>query len=141
MRSMLAVNGSGVVGRNDEIMGAPWGRQRSTGRRSSRFSVRRGSLAAMDTALVERDAAIAAVRAALDAAASGRGRTLFVLGEAGLGKTSILRHAIDIAGPGFHVGSGRGDVVESVLPFGLAAQAIGDRAAADRARRPALVRS
>ena len=85
----------------------------------------------MDAALVERDAAIAAVRATLDAAASGRGQTLFVLGEAGLGKTSILRHAIDIAGSGFHVGTGRGDVVESALPFGLAAQAVGPLVGAD----------
>jgi hypothetical protein len=85
----------------------------------------------MGTSLLDRDAAIAAVHATLDAAASGHGRTLFIVGEAGLGKTSILEHALDAARGRFQVGSGRGDAVDASLPFGLPAQALGDLVGAE----------
>jgi ABC-type transport system involved in cytochrome c biogenesis ATPase subunit len=41
--------------------------------------------------LIERDAAQAALRTHLDEALSGRGRFVVVRGEAGIGKTALLR--------------------------------------------------
>ncbi len=44
-----------------------------------------------------------------------------MVGEAGLGKTSILAAAAELAA-GFEVGRGRGEPMETVVPFGLIAQ-------------------
>jgi DNA-binding CsgD family transcriptional regulator len=60
----------------------------------------------------------------LDAASAGRGGVLFVEGEAGLGKSSILEAAHDRARPGLRVGVGRGDAMETSLPFGVLDQAL-----------------
>jgi DNA-binding CsgD family transcriptional regulator/Tfp pilus assembly protein PilF len=49
---------------------------------------------------------------------------LFVLGEAGLGKTTLLDHAVGLAGDRLAVGVGRADVAEAALPFGLLNQAL-----------------
>ncbi|HEY2553362.1 MAG TPA: AAA family ATPase [Streptosporangiaceae bacterium] len=77
----------------------------------------------MAALMIERDAVMEAVRVLLDRAAGGRGGALFVIGEAGLGKTTVLAHA---AGPSdrFTVGTGRADVAEAALPFGLIGQAL-----------------
>src|ERR1700730_2046454 len=56
--------------------------------------------------------------------ARGGGGALFVVGPAGLGKTTVLEHAITAARSRFVVGVGRGDQVEAVLPFGLIGQAL-----------------
>ncbi|HTI32804.1 MAG TPA: AAA family ATPase, partial [Miltoncostaea sp.] len=48
--------------------------------------------------LLERDAALAAVGAALAEAAGGGGRVILVRGEAGLGKTALVREAVERAG-------------------------------------------
>jgi tetratricopeptide (TPR) repeat protein len=76
------------------------------------------------TGMAERGDVLSAVGRLLDDASEGRGGALFVVGPAGLGKTTILEHAITMARPRFAVGVGRGDQVEAVLPFGLIGQAL-----------------
>jgi Cdc6-like AAA superfamily ATPase len=43
--------------------------------------------------LAERDAVVTAVQELIEAALSGHGTALFVIGAAGLGKTTTLEHA------------------------------------------------
>ncbi|HEY2704479.1 MAG TPA: AAA family ATPase [Candidatus Dormibacteraeota bacterium] len=74
--------------------------------------------------MLEREAALDATGRLLDSARTGRGGTLLVVGEAGLGKTSVLEHALRLAGDDVRVGTGRGDPMESELPFGLVTQAL-----------------
>ncbi|MGH3769038.1 MAG: helix-turn-helix transcriptional regulator [Pseudonocardiaceae bacterium] len=76
------------------------------------------------SAMAERGAVLDALEQLLADAAQGRGGALFVVGAAGLGKTTVLQHAITMAGPRFLVGVGCGDQVERVLPFGLISQAL-----------------
>jgi DNA-binding CsgD family transcriptional regulator len=78
----------------------------------------------MGVALAEREEALAAIRALLDNAVDGYGGALFILGEAGLGKTALLDHALALAAGRMTVGVGRADVAEAVLPFGLLGQAL-----------------
>src|SRR6516165_10364473 len=78
----------------------------------------------MSAVMLERDAVMAAVRGLLSDALSGRGGTLFVVGEAGLGKTTALRYATAAAGDRFRTGTGQADVAEAALPFGLIGQAL-----------------
>ena len=78
----------------------------------------------MGSAITEREGAISALRGIVDDAAAGNGRALFVLGEAGLGKTTLLDCAVALAGGRLHVGIGRADVAEAALPFGLLSQAL-----------------
>ena len=74
--------------------------------------------------MVERDAVMAAVRGLIEEALEGRGGALFVAGEAGLGKTTVLERAVAAAQGRFKVGVGRADVAEAALPFGLIGQAL-----------------
>ena len=60
---------------------------------------------------------------ALARAASGSGSVNFVVGEAGLGKTTLVQLLQD-RGPG-RVGLGEGVAAEAALPFGLLSQALG----------------
>lgn len=78
----------------------------------------------MSAVMLERDAVMAAVRGLLRDALGGRGGTLFVVGEAGLGKTTVLRYAAAAAGDWFRTGTGQADVGEAALPFGLIGQAL-----------------
>src|SRR5262249_13666755 len=78
----------------------------------------------MGTVMLERDAVMAAIRGLLRDALGGRGGTLFVAGEAGLGKTTVLRYAVAAAGDRFRTGTGQADVGEAALPFGLIGQAL-----------------
>ena len=75
--------------------------------------------------LLERERVTAAIRSTLDRALDGRGGGLFILGEPGLGKTSLLEHA-RAAATALRVsfGFGRGDVMEATIPFGLLGQAL-----------------
>jgi DNA-binding CsgD family transcriptional regulator len=74
--------------------------------------------------MLEREAATGAVGELLDATRSGRGSALFIVGEAGLGKTTVLDLSCRLAGSGWRVGMARGDVMETALPFGLIGQAV-----------------
>ena len=74
----------------------------------------------------EREAAMAAIGGTLDEARAGRGGVLFLIAEAGLGKTTMLDHARHVAGPAFVVGGGHGDATEVALPFGIFSQALDD---------------
>ncbi len=73
---------------------------------------------------MERDGVSAAVIELLDAARGGRGGVLFVEGEAGLGKSSVLESARAWARPDLGVGLGQGDAMEVSLPFGVLDQAL-----------------
>ncbi|MGH9074290.1 MAG: ATP-binding protein, partial [Acidimicrobiales bacterium] len=81
--------------------------------------------------LYEREGALGAIGAALNAAASGAGGVLLVVGEAGTGKTTLLRTALDLAeaGPGqpssVSTIQAKGAVMEADLPFAFARQLLG----------------
>lgn len=68
---------------------------------------------------LEREPARAAVMRLISEARAGRGGALFVVGEAGLGKTTILDQARELADSDVRIGWGRGDAMEASLPFGL----------------------
>lgn len=76
------------------------------------------------TGMAERGDVMGALERLLQDAGEGRGGALFVIGPAGLGKTTVLERAIATAGARFTLGVGRGDRVESVLPFGLIGQVL-----------------
>jgi len=74
--------------------------------------------------LLERETALSAVRDALDAVAAGGAGVLFVVGPAGIGKTSVLAAARGMAAEaGFGVVTGVGTPMEAGLPYGLIGQA------------------
>ena len=66
---------------------------------------------------------MAAIALVLERTRAGQGQALFVIGEAGLGKTSVLERARDLAG-GFAVGVGRGQAMEATLHFGIVSEAL-----------------
>jgi DNA-binding CsgD family transcriptional regulator len=72
----------------------------------------------------EREAVTEAVAGLLERAREGTGGTFFVIGEAGLGKTTVLNNAQRRASASFAIGIGRGSPMEASLPFGLLAQVI-----------------
>jgi DNA-binding CsgD family transcriptional regulator len=76
----------------------------------------------MSTNLLERQAVMDAAAALLDRTGRGAGGALFVVGESGLGKTSVLDEVLRVAD--MPVGFGRGEVMEQSMPFGLVAQAL-----------------
>src|SRR6266567_3456208 len=72
----------------------------------------------------ERDGTLGAIERLLSAAQEGRGRSLFIVGEAGLGKTTMIDRAQQGVAGSFRIGIGRGDAAESSLPFGIIDQAL-----------------
>src|SRR4051794_27677777 len=72
----------------------------------------------------ERDGTLGAIERLLSEAREGRGRSLFIVGEAGLGKTTLLDRAQESARGHFRIGVGRGDAAESTFPFGIIDQAL-----------------
>ena len=66
---------------------------------------------------------MAAIALVLERARTGQGQALFVIGEAGLGKTSVLERARELAN-GFAVGVGRGQAMEATLHFGIVSEAL-----------------
>src|SRR5258708_7203123 len=66
---------------------------------------------------------MAAIALVLERARAGQGQALFVIGEAGLGKTSVLETAREQAA-GFAVGVGRGQAIEATLHFGIVSEAL-----------------
>lgn len=78
----------------------------------------------LTTAITERSGVMGSVRRLLESAAHGHGGALFIVGEAGIGKTTMVEYALTLAEGRFRIGVGRGDRVEAVLPFGLIGQAL-----------------
>lgn len=77
------------------------------------------------TGLLERQDVLAAIERLITGLAAGSSGTLFVLGDPGHGKTSVLDHARSLAkDAGLASGFGRGHPMETALPFGLAMQAL-----------------
>jgi DNA-binding NarL/FixJ family response regulator len=75
--------------------------------------------------LVERDAELSRLAAALDAARAGRGGTLIVEGPPGVGKSGLLRAAQDsAAAAGMGVLSARGGELEQAFPHGVSRQLV-----------------
>ena len=74
--------------------------------------------------LWERQNALEAVERCLAGARAGQGRALLFVGEAGLGKTAVLDHAVRGATADMDVGLARGEPMEGALAFGLATQAL-----------------
>ncbi|MGI9001220.1 MAG: AAA family ATPase [Pseudonocardia sp.] len=74
--------------------------------------------------LLEREDVTAAAARLLDVVESGGSGALFVLGEAGLGKTSLVERVCDLADGRVRVGLGRGHPMDTGLAFGLAAQVL-----------------
>ena len=75
--------------------------------------------------LLERDDFVASGAKLVDLVGSGGAGALFLIGEAGLGKTSVLdRVCQDAAGAGLAVGVGRGHPMENGLPFGVLVRAL-----------------
>jgi DNA-binding CsgD family transcriptional regulator len=88
----------------------------------------KGSLVGPGSGLLERAEVTATLRRLVDAVAAGESGAVFVLGEPGLGKTSLLDQAVQLAtSAGLAVGLGRGHPMETGLPFGVLAEAL-DRA-------------
>ena len=79
----------------------------------------------MSGGLLERDDVIASADQLLSGVAAGRSGALFLLAEAGLGKTSAIDRACRLAAAaGLAVGLARGHPMETSLPFGLLAEAL-----------------
>ncbi len=74
--------------------------------------------------LWERDHHLHAAATRIAGAREGRGGALFLLGEAGLGKTAVLEEVGRQAGDDLLVASARCDPMEVSLPFGLLSQVI-----------------
>jgi DNA-binding CsgD family transcriptional regulator len=74
-------------------------------------------------ALLERDAELAALRAALRRAGSGEGRALLLTGPPGIGKTELLRSARRLAeAQGMAVLGARASELEGHFPYGVVRQ-------------------
>lgn len=74
--------------------------------------------------LWERDQHLRAAHARLAGARQGRGGALFLLGEAGLGKTTLLDEACRAAGDDLLVARAWGDPMEAAIPYGLLSQVL-----------------
>src|SRR6202048_5603575 len=72
----------------------------------------------------ERAGTLAAIERLLSEAREGRGRSLFIVGEAGIGKTTMVDRAQASGRGQFQISIGRGDAAESSLPFGVIDQAL-----------------
>lgn len=76
--------------------------------------------------LVGRDAEIRALGEALDRVSSGHPTIVLVEGEAGIGKTRLLEHALaEARARGMQVVAGRAEELERTRPFGLLAATFG----------------
>nr|WP_256469070.1 AAA family ATPase [Conexibacter sp. DBS9H8] len=75
--------------------------------------------------LLERDAVLTAIEDAISAVGRGGGESVFVIGTAGIGKTSVLGAAAAAArAQGFRIATAVGSPMEVGLPFGLFSQAV-----------------
>jgi len=92
--------------------------------------------------LVERDGERQVIDAALDGAELGRGRVVLLYGEAGVGRTSLLRAAsLDAEARGLNVLEAHGSELERGYGFGIVRQLLEARIAAlSSAQRRSLLR-
>jgi DNA-binding CsgD family transcriptional regulator len=91
-----------------------------------RGSIRLMGFPALIPRLVGRDAEIRALGEALDRVSSGHPTIVLVEGEAGIGKTRLLEHALAKArARGMQVVAGRAEELERTRPFGLLAATFG----------------
>ncbi len=82
-------------------------------------------MAGPGSGLLERDDVTAALRRLVETVSAGDSDAVFVLAEAGLGKTSLLDQACRFATTaGLAVGLGRGHPMETSLPFGVLLEAL-----------------
>lgn len=88
--------------------------------------------------LLEREAALMTIDHALSSAHDGQGTAAFIVGEAGLGKTSLLDRSRTLAAGRFDVAVGRGDAAEATLPFGILSQALAHLRGSSVASPPTL---
>src|SRR5215212_3505372 len=73
--------------------------------------------------LLERDAEIGLMRDVLARAGGGQGGVVVVEGQAGVGKTALLRAAADLADTaGFAIARGRGSELDRAFAFGVVRQ-------------------
>ena len=77
----------------------------------------------MGSPLWEREDVNGIVAELLASVRTGRGGVVFVEGDAGLGKSSVLASAVEAAEPDLRVGVGQGAAMETSLPFGVLDQA------------------
>ena len=83
----------------------------------------------MSSVLLEREAEIALLRDGIERAAQGTGALVVVEGDPGIGKTTLLAAATDVAGQaGLDVLGARGGELERELTFGVARQLLEVRA-------------
>ena len=68
--------------------------------------------------LIERDSQLAALKALADRAGAGRGHIVLVSGEAGIGKTSLIRNFLTSARPEWRTGLGGCDALFTPRPLG-----------------------
>ncbi|HEX5193030.1 MAG TPA: LuxR family transcriptional regulator [Solirubrobacteraceae bacterium] len=85
-----------------------------------------------DDDLHERNEALGAISEALAAAHGGAGAVVFLQGEAGVGKTALLRRASELAGAETRLVQARGAVMERDLPFAFVDQLAAAGLLADR---------
>ncbi len=71
-----------------------------------------------DRGLIEREEPLAALRRYLDEAAGGAGRLVVIRGEAGIGKTALVRAFVESCPAGVTVMTGASDGVSTPQPFG-----------------------
>ena len=89
--------------------------------------------------LLGREAEIRALGEALDEVASGRPATVLIEGEAGIGKTRLLDHALeDARARGMQVVAGRAEELERTRPFGPLAAAFECTSSSPDPRRAAI---
>jgi tetratricopeptide (TPR) repeat protein len=86
------------------------------------------------TSVWEREAVERGIRGLLDRLRQGAGGALFIVGDAGLGKTTMLEFARTQAVPDVPVGDGNGNAMESSVPFGLLTDALWSLAGQDVVR-------
>jgi DNA-binding CsgD family transcriptional regulator len=86
---------------------------------------RAGATGQTPAALIGRGPELATLTAALSDAETGRGRTVFVVGESGIGKTRLVSTLADHASRrGFSVAVGRAYPVESGVPYAVFSDAL-----------------
>lgn len=75
-----------------------------------------------DPTFVGRATQLDALRACAEDAAAGRARLVWIEGEAGAGKTSLLEHALETLPPAFTVLRAEADELGAEVPFGVVGQ-------------------